>query len=87
MYPFRLGFASLNIKIWYEILEGFPGGSVVKNLLAKAGDSGSIPGWGRSPEGRNGNPLQYPEPENLMDRGAWWAAVHGVAKSLASLSD
>ena len=45
MYPFRLGFASHNIKIWYEILEGFPGGSVVKNLLAKAGDSGSIPGW------------------------------------------
>jgi len=42
---------------------------------------------GRSPGEANGNPLQYPCLENLMDRGAWWAAVHGVAKSLASLSD
>ena len=81
MYPFRLGFASHNIKIWYEILEGFPGGSVVKNLLAKAGDSGSIPGWARSPEGRNGNPLQCSCLENPRDRGALWAAIYGVAQS------
>ena len=81
MYPFRLGFASHNIKIWYEILEGFPGGSVVKNLLAKAGDSGSIPGWGRSPEGRNGNPLQYSCLGNPMDRGGWQASVHSIADS------
>ena len=47
-----------------------------------AGDSGSIPGWvRRSPRGGNGTPLQYSCLENLMDRGAWWATVHGVAKS------
>ena len=57
---------------------------VVKNLLANAGDArdgGSIPGLGRSPGERNGNPLQYSCLENSMDRGAWWATVHGVAKS------
>ena len=58
----------------------FPGGSVVKNLLASAGDEGSIPGLGRS-LGRHGNPLQYSCLENSMDRGAWQAAVHGVTKS------
>jgi len=52
-----------------------------------AGDPGSIPRLGRSPGEGNGNPLQYPCLENLMDRGAWWAAVHGVAKSQAQLSD
>ena len=57
---------------------------VVKNLPASAGgirDSGLIPGLGRSPGEGNGNPLQYSCLENLMDRGAWWATVHGVAKS------
>ena len=44
---------------------GFPGGSVVKNPPANAGDTGSIPGWGRFPGGRNGNPLQYSCLENL----------------------
>ena len=61
----------------------FPGGSVVKNLPANAGnagDTGSIPGLGRSPGGRNGNPLQYSCLENAMDREAWWATVHGVAE-------
>ena len=56
---------------------------VVKNLLANAGnfrDAGSIPGSGRSPEGGHGNPLQYSCQENPMDRGAWWAMVHSVAK-------
>ena len=57
---------------------GFPGGSVVKNLLTNAGDMGSIPGLGRSPRGGNGNPLQYSCLENPMDRGAWRATVHGV---------
>ena len=65
----------------------FPGGSVVKNLSASAGDKSSIPGLGRSPGGGNGNPLQYSCLENLVDRGAWWAAVHGVAKSRTQLSD
>ena len=56
----------------------------VKNLPASAGDRrdvGLIPGRGRSPGGGNGNPLQYPSLENPMDRGAWRAIVHGVAKS------
>ena len=63
---------------------GFPGGTVVKNLPANARDTrdaGSIPGLGRSPRVGNGNPLQYSCLENLMDRGAWQATVHGVAQS------
>ena len=59
---------------------GFPGGSVVKNTPANAEDTGWVPGSGRSPEERNGNPLQYSCLGNPMDRGAWWAIVHGVAK-------
>ena len=57
---------------------------VVKNPLASAGDirdMGSIPGSERSPGGGHGNPLQYSCLENSMDRGAWWATVHRVAKS------
>ena len=64
---------------------GFPGGSVVKNLSANAGDAGSIPGSRRSPGGGNSNPLQYPCLENPVGQGAWWAAVHGVAKSRTRL--
>ena len=60
---------------------GFPCSSVGKEPACSAGDPGSIPGLGRSPGEGNGNPLQYPCLENLMDKGAWWAAVHGVAKS------
>ena len=60
---------------------GFPGGSVVKNPSANAGDMGSIPELGRSPEEGNGNPLQYSCLENSMDRGARWATAHGVGKS------
>ena len=58
----------------------FPGGSVVKNLPAMAGDTGLIPGLGRSPGEGNGNPLQYSCLENPMGRGAWRATVHRVAK-------
>ena len=68
---------------------GFPGGSVVENLPANtgdAGDAGSIPGSERFPGGGNGNPLQYSCLENPMDRGAWQATVHGVAKSRTRLS-
>ena len=57
---------------------------MVKNPPANAGDigdSGSISGSGRSPGGEPGNPLQYSCLENPMDRGAWWATVHGVAES------
>ena len=60
---------------------GFPGGTTVKNPPANAGDMGLIPGSGRSPGGGNGTPLQYPCLGNPMDRGAWWATVHGIAKS------
>ena len=61
---------------------GFPGGSVVKNPPANAGDAGWILGKGRSPGEGNGNPLQYSCLGNSMYRGAWWATVHGVAKEL-----
>ena len=53
---------------------------MVKNLPANAGDLGSIPGLERSPGEGNGNPLQYSCLENSMDRGAWWATVHGITK-------
>ena len=59
----------------------FLGGSVVKNPPANAGDLGLIPGSGGSPGEGNGNPLQYSCLGNPMDRGAWWATVHGVEKS------
>ena len=61
----------------------FTGGSVVKNLPANnrgAGDSGSIPGSGRSPEEGNGNPLQYSGLSNPMVSAAWRVTVHGVTK-------
>ena len=61
---------------------GFPGHSVVKNPPANAGDTGSISELGRSPGEGNGNPLQYSCLGNPLDRGAWWATVHGVAKEL-----
>ena len=50
-----------------------------------AGDLSSIPGWGRSPGGRHGNPLQYACVENPMDRRAWWAAVRGITESQTQL--
>ena len=62
---------------------GFPCRSVGKESACSAGDTGLIPGLGRSPGEGNGNPLHYPCLENLRDRGAWWAAVHGVPKSQA----
>ena len=59
---------------------GFPGGSVVKNPPANARNTGSSPGWRRSPGGRNGNPFQYYCMKNPIDRRALWAAVQGVPK-------
>ena len=61
---------------------------MIKNLPANAGDAGDvglIPGLGRSPGGRRGNPLHCSCLENPMDRGAWWATVHSVAKSQTRL--
>ena len=62
-------------------------GSDDKASAYDAGDPGSIPGWGRSPGEGNGNPFQYSRLENPMDGGAWWATVHGVAKSQTQLSN
>ena len=59
---------------------------VVKNLPANARDMGSIPGYGRSPEEENGSPHQYPCLESSMDRGAWWATIHLVAKESDNLA-
>ena len=63
------------------------GGSAGKESARNAGDLGSIPGSGRSLGEGNGNPLQYSCQENPTDRGAWWATVHGVAKSQRRLSN
>ena len=60
--------------------EDFPHSSVGKESACNAGDLGWIPGLGRSPGEGNGNPLQYSCLENPMDRGAWWATAHGVAR-------
>ena len=70
---------------FYKVALGFPGGSVVKESCSLV-NMGSIPGSGRSPGGGNGNPLQYSCLENPMDRGAWQAIVHIVAKSQTLLN-
>ena len=77
----------LNHLLIITLRYGFPGGAVLKNLPVNRGDTGSIPGSGRSPGKGNGNPLQYSCLGNPMDKGAWQATVHGVAKSQAQLSD
>ena len=64
-----------------------PGGSVIKNPNVNAGDPGSIPGSKRSPGEGNGNPLQYSCLENPIDREAWWATVHGIAKEWDMMKD
>ena len=68
-------------KHYANVYMDFPGGSEVKASACNAGELGSIPGLGRSPGERNGNPLQYACLENPMDRGAWRATVHRVSKS------
>ena len=62
-------------------LQGFFGGSEGKESACNAGESGSIPGLGRSLGEGHGNPLQYSCLENSMDKGAWKVTVYGVAKS------
>ena len=74
-------------NLWEGKCKGFPGGSVVKNLPANAGDADLIPGLGQSPGIGNGNPLQYSCLGNPMDRGAWQIIVHGLTKSWTQLSD
>ena len=79
------------VNLFFSVLrqdyKGFPHSAVGKESACSAGEPGSIPGLGRSPGEGNGNSLHYPCLENLMDRGAWWTAVHGVTKSRAQLSD
>ena len=80
-----------SLLIWWtmEWLLGFPGGSVVKYPPANGGDAGDmglIPGLERSSGGGNDNPLQYSCLGNPMGREAWWATVHGIAKSWTQLS-
>ena len=73
--------------LWLGLVSDFPGGSDGKASAYNVGDPGSIPGSGRSPGEGNGNPLQYSCLENPMEGGAWWATVHGVAKSRTRLSN
>ena len=93
--PFILHRVFMPVQIWnfpwhsHQTLD-FPGSSALKNPPANegdAGDSGSMSGSGRTPEGGSGSPLQYSCLGNLMHRGAWWAAVHGFTKSWAQLSN
>ena len=67
--------------------KGFPCGSDGKESACNVGDLGSTPGWGRPSGEGTGNPLQCFCLENPMDRGAWWATVHGVSKSQTRLRD
>ena len=67
----------------HTYIGSLPGGSDSKESACDTGDPGWIPGLGRSPGEGNGNPLQRSCLGNSMDRGAWWASVHGVAKSQA----
>ena len=69
------------------ITRSFPGDSDGKEPACNAGDLCLIPGLGRSPGEGNGYPLKYSCLENSMDRGAWWAPVHGVAKSRTRLNN
>ena len=71
----------------YTVYMGFPGGSNGKESACNMGNLGSIPGSGRSPGEGNDSPLQYSSLGNPMDRGAWQATVHAVAKSQIRLSD
>ena len=74
-------------RLLTPVFLGFPGGSDGKNSACNAGDLGLIPGLGKSPGEGNGYPLQYSGLENSMDRGAWQATVHGVAKRWTQLSN
>ena len=78
-------YLSQNLLFWG--VGGLPGISDGKESACNAGDPDLIPGLGKSPGVGNGYPLQYSCLENSMDRGAWWATVHGIAKNQTRLSD
>ena len=86
MPPALFFFFRIALYVWHLLclhkhFRGFPGGSDDKESPCNAGDLGLIPGLGRSPGEGTGYPLQQSCLENSMDRGSWWATVHGVAKS------
>ena len=88
--PLRSPLLQTPSLLFLYLLWVFPGGSVLKGPSAIAGDSGDtglVPGSGRSPRGGNGNPLQYSCLKNRMNKKTWWATVHGVLKSQTRLSD
>ena len=88
-YSYRINFHESYLKLSFEIASASPGGASVKEqATAYAGnmrDLGSIPQSGRFPGGGHGSPLQYSYLETSMDRGAWWATVHRMAKSKTQL--
>ena len=72
------------LKSWADLFMSFPDGLVGKKSICNpedTGDTGSIPGLGRSPGGGNGNPLQHSCLKNPMDRVAWWAVIQKAAES------
>ena len=79
------GFYKLKVpctQVRLAILKGFPGGASGKEPACQCGDRRSTSGLGRSPEGGNGNPLQYSSLGNPMDKGIWQATVLGVTEEL-----
>ena len=84
---FLLCLEQLNHIKYCQSSNGLPWWLSSKESACNEGDPASVPGLGRSPGGRHGNPLQYSCLENLMDRGTWWAIVHRVTKSCRQLSD
>ena len=80
-------FVNYVFMVWISRIPSFPGGSDSKESACNMGDMGLIPGLGRSPGEGNGYPLQYSGLENSMDKGAWRATAHGVAKSWTWLRD
>ena len=87
-----LGQPEIQMNCWMTVLVNmafttpFPDGSDSKKSACNVGDPGLIPGSGISPGEGNGKPLKYSFLENFMDRGAWWATVHGVTKSQTQLN-
>ena len=77
--PSRLSLTHPDFYLCLHVSYGFPGGSVVKNLPANAGDAGLIPGLERTPGEGNDNPLQYSCLGNSMDRGAWQTPLQFMA--------
>ena len=82
-----IGYILAGNRTRFEVPYEFPGGSDSKESTFNAGDPGFIPGSGRSSVEGNGNALQYSCLGNSTEREAWWAIVHGVAKSWTRLSD